>query len=190
MSDQIKKEYTEKDFTETLDLMDKLATDKLKSIKSFIPIMFSIITSSLVLLLSEKIGDDKNSTIGFLSMISYLLFSLICLVIAYIPKCNYEYSKEKKHYFNPENSPFDIYDFYSYKIYDEDFVSELAKIKNEPLTINERLTATSIKQKVNAYFYKKRLINMVNFIFILGSALLIIGCIYYIVILKGTVWIK
>ena len=126
---------------EVLERMEKMIDEKLSNLKTFIPILFTVITSVLAFLFVQDTPNEKTMK-AYAFVIIFLLFAFISLILSYCVKNHYKAdTKETDIDFSPYNLK--SYCFLS----DKDFSKKLSEYANRPLTEKELLTANFIKQK-------------------------------------------
>lgn len=153
--------------TEVLERMENMIDGKLSGLKTFIPILFTVITSVIAFLFVEEVADE-NLLRAYMFVIAVLLVAFIVLIISYFVKNHYKAIKlETIVEFLPYN--LNSYCFVS----DDEFLRKLSGYAERPLTAKELLSASFIKQKVNEYATRRIFISIVLAVLIVGTTLTI-----------------
>lgn len=158
---------SEQFMTEVLERMENMIDGKLSNLKTFIPILFTVITSVLAFLFVQKATDNETMN-AYVCVIIILLFAFIALVLSYFVK----------NYYKSVIMETDI-DFYPYNLKsycflsDKDFLRKLSKYAQRPLTDKELISANFIKQKINEYATRRIHASFALFVVIVGVVFII-----------------
>ena len=74
---------------EVLERMEKMIDEKLSNLKTFIPILFTVITSVLAFLFVQDTPNEKTMK-AYAFVIIFLLFAFISLILSYCVKNHYK----------------------------------------------------------------------------------------------------
>jgi heme/copper-type cytochrome/quinol oxidase subunit 4 len=162
---------SEEFINEALIQIEKIVDQKLNNIKTFTPILLTIITSVIAFLLAMETDIKQDSAKAILLALGVLLVSFFVMIISYFGKISYK-AKEKKKKTKFEPHQFDSYCYLS----DENFLTNLKEYASRNLTDKESLLAKTIKQKINECIYRRNCVNIALVIVEIGSAILAISC--------------
>ncbi len=147
---------------EVLKRMEKMIDEKLSSLKTFIPILFTVITSVLAFLFVQDVSNEKVMK-SYAFIIIFLLLAFISLVLSYFVK-NYYRAEQRK-----TDIDFSPYNLKSYCfLSDKEFLRKLSGYAKRPLTEKELVVANFIKQKINEYVTRRTHANFALFVVIVG----------------------
>lgn len=154
---------------ETLNKMEQMVDEKLGNLKSFIPIIFTVITSVIAFMFVDEIADEKTLK-GYMFIIAILLLAFIVLIMSYFVRNYYTPIKMKIEVdFLPYN--LNSYCFLS----DEDFIKIVSNYAGRSLTDNEMLNVNFLKQKINEYIKRKMYVSIALSIVILGAIIITVA---------------
>ena len=153
---------------DVLERMENMIEGKLSNLKTFIPILFTIITSVIAFLFVEE-ANDKEILRGYLLVLAVLLISFIFLIISYFVKNHYKAVKLET---DTEFSPYNLksYCFIS----DDEFIRKISDYAERPLSDKELISANFIKQKINEYATRRVFSSIALSIVIIGTVLTIV----------------
>ena len=157
--------------------MLQMVENKIESVKSYLPIIFTVVTSVLAFIFSVRTDPNDNSILKFyLFVITLLLGMFILLIICYNTKIYYQDKITKKH-----KLPSDYLNISTFwEISCEDFIKNIEQLLKRSLTDEELLQVRIIKQKTNEYRFKKKCLEIVNSIVIACAIILIVPCLIYV----------
>lgn len=156
---------------EMLFQMEKLVDEKLKNIKTFTPILLTIISSVIAFLLAIDANMDDNAEKVLFGALGLLLISFIIMIVSFFGKTNYKaIVKESRKKFAPDQ--FDSYCYLS----DAEFLKKIKKYAKRDLTENECITAQFIKQKINECVFRRNCVNIALTVVEIGALVLAMVC--------------
>lgn len=156
--------------TEVLNQMEKLVDEKLSNLKTFIPVLFTVVTSVVAFLFVSEVGDTKTLN-GYLVVCGILLIAFIVLIISFFGRAYYK-AKEKQ-----SDIEFCPHNMNSYiDLSDCIFIEKLNSYAGRELNNTEKVRAIFIKQKINEYATRKKLVNIALGIVEVGAAIVAITC--------------
>ena len=156
---------------QTLFQMEKLVDEKLKNIKTFTPILLTIISSVIAFLLAIDANMDDNAEKVLFGALGLLLISFIIMIVSFFGKTNYKaIVKESRKKFAPDQ--FDSYCYLS----DADFLKKMKKYAKRDLTEKEYIIAQFIKQKINECIFRRKRVNIALSVVAIGALILVIVC--------------
>ncbi len=162
---------SEEHMAKVLFQIEKAVDEKLKNIKAFAPILFTIITSVIAFLLAIKVDINQDSTKVLFFALGILLISFVIMMVSFFGRTHYKAKNKKtKTYF--EIVRFDSYCYLSDKI----FLDNLKEYAQRDLTESEFLTAIFIKQKINEYVFRRTCANWALSVIEIGALILAITC--------------
>lgn len=174
-----------------LDEMDKLVDRKLSEVKSVVPVILTIITAVITFLVSINVPKENELFWGFAILaIICSLMSFLYLLFAFYPvlrlKKSYKISADIdkkinsiKNKVSNSNTGLIPWNLKSYiKIPDEEFLVELKKYLQRDLTEDEKIKANFLKGKLNELYWKRRLLNTVYAVLVIGTITFIV--LYYV----------
>ncbi len=169
---KIKQSKSEPNINEMLKLMENTVDDKLKSVKTYTPILLAVFTSVIAFLFNWNVGEN-DAVVAFLMLVlGLLLYGFGKLIISFFGKVYYKpIIQNRKDRFEPHR--FDSYCYLS----DEEFCARIIEYARKNLTENEKIHIKFLKQKVNECAYRRKCINDVLWIVEAGVALLIVMCV-------------
>lgn len=151
--------------------IEKTVDEKLKNIKTFTPILITIITSVIAFLLPMKVDMSQDSTNVLLFALGVLLVSFIIIVVSFFGRTHYKaIIKTTNKVFVPHQ--FDSYCYLS----DTMFLDNLKEYAQRDLTEKESLTANFVKQRINECIFRRNCINVALSAVETGSLILAISC--------------
>lgn len=164
-----------------IEKMTKQVEDRLSSLKSFSPLLLTIITSLLAYFMTQSFPNDLDWFIFLI--IGYLLICLASIFLAYFPKKYYISDAPKKvnrfYVVFKLQSQFEPWNIASYiGLSDTDFIIKLQEFLNKELSCEELLLAQFLKQKTNEYTYKRQLMSLSYIVIILGAMLIGVACVF------------
>lgn len=163
-----------------IEKMIKQADEKLDSLKSFSPVLLTIITSVLAVLVTQDLSYDL--LLFAICIVGYLLICLGLIVLAYFPQKRYISNSPQRvnHIRVIFKSPniFEPWNISSYMgLTDSDFIIKLQVHLEKKLSLEELLLAQFLKQKVNEYAYKRKILSFSYVVIIVGALILGWGCV-------------
>ena len=152
--------------------MNAMVENKLKGIKTFMPVLLTIITSVLAFLLVTDIAVTEESKFVLFWALAALLLAFSVLIVSFFGKNFYKSAKKAK---NRKNIQFEPHVFLSYcYLSDCEFIEAIKLFAKRELTDKEIMSVNFLKQKVNEYVYRKTLSNIALAIVEIGTIVLII----------------
>lgn len=170
-----RKPKSEMFMTKMLDQMEKMVDEKLANLKTFIPIIFTIITSVIAFFFVTEFNINDSKTAQFYMLIlGVLLCAFIALIVSSFAKIDYkEIQKGNK------NQPFLPHKLNTYlNLSDAQFVLYVKNYANRSLTDAELLRINMLKQKVNEFRFRRNFVNFAFIIVIIGALLLAATCFF------------
>lgn len=169
--------------------MDKLVDRKLSEVKSTVPVILTIVTAVIAFLVTLKVPSDNYLFLAFVILATILLLiTFLYLLLIFYPvlklKKSYKISRiiDKK-LINIKSKIFGNtigivpWDLKSYlKLPDEEFLVELEKYFKRSLTEVEIIKVNFLKNKINELYWKRRILNSVYSILIIGTITFIVLC--------------
>ena len=169
--------------------MDKLVDRKLSEVKSTVPVILTIVTAVIAFLVTLKISSDNFIFLAVVILATILLLiTFLYLLLIFYPvlklKKSYKISRMiDKKLINIKSKIFGNtigivpWDLKSYlKLPDEEFLVELEKYFKRSLTEVEIIKANFLKNKINELYWKRRILNSVYSILIIGTIIFIVLC--------------
>lgn len=167
-----------KDMSVTLERMEKIVDEKLAGQKVLAPILLTVITSIIAFLFVNNLGDSLKVIQLYLMVFAYALVCFSLLVITLLKESSYkEIIRKTKKPFSPHRLGSYCY------LSDVEFKKKISTYAGRRLTYVEELTVDCIKQKVNEYAHKKKYLNLVLYIILVGALLLALVCVLGVYIL-------
>ena len=159
------------EFHSLLDLIEKNADEKLANLKSFFPVVFTVLTAIIAFIMTTKIETSMYAF--FSAVLAYLFLSFISLFMAQKSRASYNYQyklifKNKYDFFT--------WNFESFDISDSEFLEKLSNYKKTGINTAEFTRIIFIKQKINEFFYKKSKTNFAYYVILIGAIILIVAC--------------
>lgn len=168
---QLKKRESKMDIV--LTQMEKIVKDKLTGQKILPPILLGAVISIIAFLFTYNLGNTIESMQLQFYVCAYALLCFALLITSMFREPNYkEIVKETKEKFTPYK--LNTY----YHLADNEFILALEKYAGEKMNYAQQLRANCIKQKVNEYAAKHRLIKLALLIVLAGTLLLCLVCIW------------
>lgn len=123
---------TENHISTVLDQIEKAVDEKLKNVKTFVPVLFTVITA-LIAYISQRDVDKHSYSLRVWYLAYGTLFAMFILMMAsFIGRKHYN-AKEKKPKIKFQVHRFDSYCYLS----DDNFVAKLSHYANRELTDDE-----------------------------------------------------
>ena len=168
-------------FASVIEKMTKQVDEKLLSLRSFSPLILTIVTSMIAYIVTQKFTDDL---LWFgVVLIGYSLICLALIFLAFYPKKHYLSDAPKKvnrlcviFKLGTEFVPWNLASYIG--LSDDEFIMKLQNYFSKELTIEEKIHANFLKQKTNEYSYKRRLLSLSYIIIIVGAVILGVACIF------------
>ena len=168
-------EKSETHISEVLAQIEKAMDRKLSNLKTYIPIVFTLITSVIAYILMINVEKDNASMIkGYMLVLGVLFISFVLMLVSFLGISKH-IGKSKG--MDIEFSP---WRFRSYcALSDEDFSKRLQEYAKRELTDEEILQINMLKLKINEYRFRRGLVVAATIILIAGACFLAIGCFGY-----------
>lgn len=159
--------------TKMLDQMEKLVDEKLANLKTFIPIIFTIVTSVIAFFFVTEFKISEESSVQFYMLVlGVLLCAFIALIVSSFTLIDYSGTKKEK--------PQQILVPYKLSTYlelsDAQFVLCIKNYVKRPLTEEECLRANMLKQKINELKFRKQWVTFALWIVVIGTLNIAITC--------------
>ena len=169
------REKSENYIFEVLAQIEKAMDRKLSELKTYIPIVFTLITSVIAYILMINVEKDDVSMIkGYMFVLGVLFISFVLMLVSFLGISKH-IGKSKG--MDIEFSP---WRFQSYcALSDEDFSKRLQEYAKRELTDEEILQINMLKLKINEYRFRRGLMVAAIIILIAGACFLAIGCFGY-----------
>ena len=162
----------EKAFSDILTQMEQLVQGKLDSLKSAVPILFTIVTSILAFFFLENFElTEENSNIVFVVVgVGLVLLLLIAIANFSLPKYKESIiSFKMSENFEPWNVGTYIWTG------DEEFLDGMSAYCGRELTILEVARIRILKEKINEFRWKNILLVLTQGVMMLGIAMLLLS---------------
>jgi hypothetical protein len=148
--------------------MEKTIDENLKNIKTFIPILFALITSIIAFLFVKEIEITKEIAIFLSFTLSLLFIAFIAIMCSLFGKTQYKTIEKKI------RIKFSPYEFESYcYLSDKKFINCIEHYAKCCLSKEEIVQLKFIKQKINEFIYRRNCLKIAFIIIVFGSAFLI-----------------
>ena len=168
-------------FGSVIEKMTKQVDEKLLSLRSFSPLILTIVTSMIAYIVTQNFTDDL---LWFgVVLVGYSLICLALIFLAFYPKKHYLSDAPKKvnrlcviFKLRTEFVPWNLASYIG--LSDDEFIMKLQNYFSKELTIEEKIHANFLKQKTNEYSYKRRQLSLSYIIIIVGAVILGVACIF------------
>lgn len=164
---------------ETIKLVDKLVSQKMKSMNVVLPILVATITPIIAYFFTKEFKSDQMLGVAFI--IIYALVIWAFLLAAYLPTVSRPVKKTKiesaKGRFSPSNLTYSAY------LSDGDFIKAYETYFNRELSSDEKTAVMLLKNRINELHYQTKCLSWAFNLLILGVIIVIV--ILIVVMLKG-----
>lgn len=164
---------------ETIKLVDKLVSQKMKSMNVVLPILVATITPILAYLFTKKFNPDQM--LGVAIIIIYALIICAILLVAYFPMLSKRLKKTKikrtKGQFFPSNLTHSAY------LSDDDFVKAYETYFSQELSSDDRIAVMLLKKRINELHYQTKCLSWAFGMLIVGVIVVVVTLI--VIMVKG-----
>lgn len=173
-----KKVVKNSEMLETVALVDKYVSHKIKNINIVLPILVTIITAILSYLFTAKINAENLKSAVCITICAVVVFAVI--LWAHLPVITRSVKKTKHKYCKDTFSPANLTQGAYFS--DEEYVEQYEKYFQRTLTPTEKVAVSLLKSKINEMRFRTNCLVIVFILLIIG---LFITVVLLLLALKG-----
>ena len=159
-----KKVVKSSEILETVALVDKYVSHKIKNINIVLPVLVTIITAILSYLFTAKIDIDNLKAVAFITIYGISIF--VVILWAHLPVITRSVKKTKHKYCKDTFSPANLTQGAYFS--DEEYVEQYEKYFQRTLTPTEKVAVSLLKSKINEMRFRTNCLVIVFILLILG----------------------